>query len=303
MNNVAKFALCLLLANGCVGPVTLPLMLDSDTFAAVRIVHEPNRSEPDGFPMVWHALLIPTIRTLEQGMADILVRHCMLMTGARVHGTQGEFDFFTCANGESQRFQSEIRASDVGRNPHWQVSRIDWCDQLGTRVVAEVRAVGAEPLPGNDGYLLVVDTALLSVSGDLAIDGDPYRSGIQLAVTRTLGVTDPICYLRDPDSRSVGDVWRDCSWVAAVLQLHDGPVTVLRVEDLANPKANWATRNSGTFGSAWDVTLKANAPTSIRVYLMLVAGARDQDWCATMAGYLRARGGDGTVTPPNTKAP
>ncbi|MBL8755336.1 MAG: PmoA family protein [Planctomycetes bacterium] len=197
----------------------------------------------------------------------------------------------TYGKDEYQQLREDISPSEAGRNPHWQISRIDWCDRDGTRVLSEGRAVGAEPLSQGDGYLLVTDVVLTSPGKALSIRRDAFSGGVQFFVRSGLRLTGPVTYLRDKSALAIGLTWHQCFWAAAIVPAEAGTFTVLRIEGKSNPDAEWVTRDNGCFGSSWDLSLAPGQSKSVRVLWVLASGARDADWCNAIASHLRGSAG------------
>ncbi|MCA8951168.1 MAG: PmoA family protein, partial [Planctomycetes bacterium] len=138
---------------------------------------------------------------------------------------------------------------------------MDWCTKAGEVALHESRAVRARTI-ADDVTALDVLMFLRAEHGAVKLDGDPQHAGHQFRALQQFaeeGDDAPkVHYVRPPDAVAHdNDVWTDCAWIAAVLPLPEGSVTVLRIEDPRNGapgpwQPTWSTRAYGRFGAMFE---------------------------------------------------
>ncbi|MBM3972544.1 MAG: hypothetical protein FJ301_00360 [Planctomycetes bacterium] len=194
-------------------------------------------------------------------------------------------DFWHCRNGEAQRTLAVTGGSDAS-----QVATIAWTDAAGGEILRETRTVAVRPL-ADGAFALDVTSELTTTQPSVRLGGDPQHAGNQFrAVQRFADADGPkVDYVRPAAAGAHGnDVWTGCRWIAAVLPMAGGPVTVLRIEGDGNPPADWSTRPYGRFGAMWRAELTPTRPLRLAVTYVVADGARDAAWCdATAAAPSR----------------
>lgn len=195
-------------------------------------------------------------------------------------------DFWHCGKGEAQRTLAVTGGGDAP-----QVASIAWTDASGAEILRETRTAAARPLA--DGvFALDVASDLSTTQPRVGLGGDPQHAGNQFRAIQRFAEADgpKVEYLRPAGAGSHGnDVWTGCRWIAAVLPLDGGPVTVLRIEGADNPPADWSTRPYGRFGAMWRAELTPSRPLRIAVTYVVADGARDAAWCEATAAAQTPR--------------
>ncbi|MGE3171168.1 MAG: DUF6807 family protein, partial [Planctomycetota bacterium] len=271
-------------------------VLGDDVFAdgrlAARYVHAPyDPADERATCKVYHHVFAPDARLLTKGPGGTFEHHRGLFVGWNQTRQDGRrFDFWHMNRGESQRHRGFVPPQDLGLDAAWQVAAIDWCDADGAAIVRERRALRATALGrGSQALDVVVE---LRAGGDAPVElgGDPQHSGHQFRALEAFAPADApkVTYVRPPGSVAhADDVWTDCAWIAVVLPLADGPVTVLRVEDPANAAVSrdlrWSTRDYGRFGATCSLTLQPGRPVRLAYRYVVALGALDAARCAELA--------------------
>lgn len=241
---------------------------------------------------VWHEVFAPDGRLLTKGKGGRYEHHRGLFFGHdRVRCAARTFDFWHCGDGASQRHAGFAAPVELGLAGDWQVAAIDWCDATGAAIVRELRALRAAA-PAPDVTRLDVVIALRAAGDEpVHLGGDPHHSGHQF---RALGAfaEDGAARVRYvcPAGASSGhdDVWTGCDWIAAVLPLPDGPVTVVRVEHEGNPgPVRWSTRDYGRFGATFAHRLRPGEPLRLRYSYVVALGERTPAQCEALATAAR----------------
>ncbi len=189
-------------------------------------------------------------------------------------------DFWHCRNGEAQR---TLAVTGGGDGP--QTATIAWTDATGSEVLREVRTVAVRAL-ADGAFALDVASDLTTKQPRVRLGGDPQHAGNQFRALQRFAEKDQpkARYVRPADAGAHGnDVWTGCRWIAAVLPMDGGDVTVLRVEGADNPPADWSTRAYGRFGAMWRADLTAATPATFQVTYVIADGARDAAWCTATA--------------------
>jgi hypothetical protein len=274
------------------------LVATPDGVPAARYEHAPfDPARALDTCKVFHHVLAPDGRVLTKGLGGDYPHHRGLFFGFhRVQCGAERFDFWHCDRGESQRHVAFADAAALGLGgAGWQVARIDWCAADGAPVIHETRAVRAAALAAHTTSLTVV-SELRAAGARVRIGGDPQHSGHQFRALQQFAApgAEPVRYLRPGGARAAADdVWTDCDWIAAVLPLPDGAVTVLRVEGRDNPRpARWSTRPYGRFGATFAYALEPGVPLRLCWTYVVMLGEADAAWCAATAS--RARAGSST---------
>jgi hypothetical protein len=236
---------------------------------------------------VFHHVFSPDGRLLTKGQGGEYPHHRGLFLGwnqMQWHGAG--YDFWHCRNGETQQFRSFVPASTLGLRDDWQVAAIDWCVADGTPIVREHRALRAREL-GIDVTILDVRSDLLAAETTVKLAGDPQHAGEQFRALQQFAEQDatPVRYVRPASAfGEANDVWKGCEWIAAVLPMAGGEVTVLRIEGANNPKPTvWSTRAYGRFGATFSTNLEPATPLRLSWTYVIALGARDTSWCQSMA--------------------
>lgn len=195
-------------------------------------------------------------------------------------------DFWHCRKGEAQR---TLAVAGGGDGP--QRATIAWTDAAGGEILREERTVAARPLA--DGvFALDVTSRLSTAQPRVRLAGDPQHAGNQLRALQRFAEKDQpkVRYVRPADAGAHGDdVWTGCAWIAAVLPMDGGDVTVLRIERAGNPPADWSTRPYGRFGAMWRAEVTPAAPRTFAVTYVVATGARDAAWCEASANVAAPR--------------
>lgn len=195
-------------------------------------------------------------------------------------------DFWHCGKGEAQRTLAVAGGGDAP-----QVATIAWTDAQGAEIVRETRTTAARPL-ADGAFALDVASQLATTRPSVRLGGDPQHAGNQFRALQRFADKDgpKVDYVRPAGAGGHGnDVWTGCRWIAAVLPLDGGPVTVLRVEGAGNPPADWSTRPYGRFGAMWRAELTPTQPLRVAVTYVVADGARDAAWCDATAAAQTPR--------------
>lgn len=281
-----------LLAGAC---TTLPPGPDVATAHGARVaslvapVHDTARHAATC--KVYHHVFAPDGRLLTKGDGGQFPHHRGMFVGwNRTKCGAETFDFWHLDHGESQRFAGFRDAAELALPAGAQVAAIDWCAADGRPIVRELRGLAVTELA--DGAIVLHVRVRLATDRDrVALDGDPQHSGQQFRALQRFADdgAEPVRYVRPDGATARGnDVWTGCDWIAAVLPLPDGPVTVLRVEAASNPgDVRWSTRPYGRFGATFARELTPAAPRVFDWYYVVSPGERDAVWCARAAAALR----------------
>lgn len=256
-----------------------------------RVPHDPARHLDTC--KVYHHVFAPDGRLLTKGLGGEFEHHRGLFVGwNQMRWRDGGYDFWHCRNGVTQQFRGFLPGADAGAGA-WQTAAIEWCVGDGTPVVAEQRRLRAREL-APDATVLDVQSELVALAGDVVLDGDPQHAGQQFRALQRFAEPGgpPVRYVR-PAGATGGndDLWADCAWIAAVLPMAGGDVTVLRIEGAGNPApTKWSTRPYGRFGATFSTVLQPQRPLVLTWTYVLALGARDAAWCERTAGAVTAAG-------------
>jgi hypothetical protein len=287
---VLSFAACTLAP---VPGASNELRTPSGTLVAVlrNPVHDP--AQHADTCKCWHAVHAADGRLLTKDLGGEYPHHRGLFLGWNKMRWNGrDFDFWHCRNGETQQFRGFLpSAASDGCQP----AQIDWCVSDGTRIVAETRSLRARDL-GEGEVAIDIECTLSATAGDVVLDGDPQHAGHQFRALQQFaekGAT-PVRYVRPAGAKGAdNDVWTDCRWIAAVLPLAGGDVTVLRIEGSGNPgPTQWSTRGYGRFGATFSTVLRPAAPLSLRWTYVVATGERDGAWCERTAAACTGKAAD-----------
>lgn len=238
----------------------------------------------------YHHVHAPDGRLLTKGLGGEYPHHRGLFVGWNKMRWNGQdFDFWHCRKGETQQFRGFLPGATSGDR---QRAEIDWCVGDGTRIVAETRSLRARDLPAGE-VALDVECTLSATAGDVVLDGDPQHAGHQFRALQQFAEKGaaPVRYVRPAAAKGGdNDVWSDCAWIAAVLPMPGGDVTVLRIEGPGNPgPISWSTRPYGRFGATLSTVLRPGTPLALRWTYVVALGERNAAWCeATAAACLAA---------------
>lgn len=263
-------------------PVTEDRVATAAGNLAAELVHRVyDPAQPELTCKVYHHVFAPDGRLLTKGEGGDFQHHRGLFVGwNKTRRGKDYFDFWHCQNGERQQFVSFAADGPSGA----QTSDIDWLDQNGAVIVHERRSLRASELAADVTRLDL--QIVLTAPTTVALDGDPQHSGQQFRALDLFAPADAakVRYLRPQGAAAHGnDVWTECRWIAAILPLPEGPVTVLRVEDPHNPPATWSTRDYGRFGAMHRTVVRQGNALRLRYGYAIALGERDADWCAATA--------------------
>jgi len=239
---------------------------------------------------VFHHLFDAQGRLLTKGQGGDFEHHRGLFLGWNQLNWRGRsFDFWHCRKGEAQRFHGFVAPAELGLSADWQVAEVHWCTGDDELVLDERRALRARDL-GRGVVALDVCVELRAVSTPVRLAGDPQHSGHQFRALQDFASKEAakVRYLR-PTGASGGrdDIWTGCDWIAAILPMPDGEVTVLRVEGAGNPQpTTWSTRDYGRFGATFATEVTPNLPLRLQWTYILASGARDAAFCAAQAAAV-----------------
>jgi len=241
---------------------------------------------------VWHEIYAPDGRLLTKGLGGEFAHHRGLFFGHnQVRSNNRSFDFWHCRQGVSQRHIGFVGAAAIdGLQGDWQVAQIDWCDADGQVIVHELRALRAFA-DNRERTRIEVVIELRAAGADVHLGGDPQHSGHQFRALNAFAEpnAEPLRYVR-PASASGGhnDVWTGCDWIAGILPLAAGPVTVIRIEKPDNPgPVRWSTRPYGRFGATFSHTLVPAMPLRIGYSYVIATGELDAEQCQQLATAAR----------------
>lgn len=237
---------------------------------------------------VWHQVYAPDGRLLTKGLGGSYEHHRGLFFGANQlrHGNR-TWDFWHCRNGETQQHLAFAEPQEPGLPDGCQVAVIRWLDGGRQELLREHRVTRATALDP-DTVALDVWITLQAVAGPVTFDGDPQHSGHQFRALQQFAEPEatPVRFVRPAGARGgKDDVWTDCAWIAMVLPLQGGPVTVLRVEEQGNPRpVRWSTRGYGRFGATFTKEITPDAPLRLHYRYVIAIGELDAQRCAALAG-------------------
>lgn len=260
----------------------------------LSLVHGFDPARREDTCKVFHHLRAPDGRLLTKGAGGTFPHHRGVFFGynrVTVDGA-GRFDFWHCNRGETLQFQRMVPAAETGRTPDWQCAEIRWLKPDGRAVVLERRCWRERRI---DADIAEFEFAIeLDAPGPaVTLQGDAHHAGFHVRALEQFAPDDApkIRYLLPDGAKARGDdVHEDCAWVAAILPLPDGPVTVVHVTDAQNPRpVRYSARPYGRFGSVSHLALEPGAPSRVLRYRLVVAtGAREDAWCAAQATTVRA---------------
>ncbi len=241
---------------------------------------------------VFHHVWAPDGRLLTKGLGGLYPHHRGLFLGWNRLRCRGQtFDFWHCSHGETQRLVAFVAPTALGLGDDWQVAAIDWLAGDGKPVLHEHRALRACPRAFGS-TVLDVRIELRAADATVLLDGDPQHAGHQFRAVQQFAEphATPVRYLRPAMATAqADDVWTACDWIAAVMPLADGPVTVLRIEGRGNPEpATWSTRGYGRFGAMCRYELVPDVCLRLAYTYIVATGERDPAWCAACAAEAAA---------------
>lgn len=281
----------LLLAAACTTAAPDGVLADPASRVLAQLRQTPyDAADHEATWKVWHDVYSPAGTLLTKGLGGHYPHQrgvCVGWNQIRVGGAT--YDSWHGRSRVSQRWRQQLGPAEHDLGALWQVHAIDWCDAEGKPFVHERRGLCVEPL-GPTAYVLRLDVALRSAREPVLLRGDPQHAGIQFRALQQFAEpgAEPVRYLRPGTAKGQpNDVWHDCAWIAAVLPLATGPVTVLRLETPGNPPATWSTRAYGRFGAMYDLDLDPDRMQHLRVDWVVAEGERDAAWCEQMATALR----------------
>ncbi|MBK8096496.1 MAG: PmoA family protein [Planctomycetes bacterium] len=252
---------------------------------AARLVREPHDPARHlDTCKVFHHVFAPDGRLLTKGIGGDYEHHRGLFLGFNQVACGGRrWDFWHCRQGETQQCVDLVDGADLHlEGTGWQVAVIAWRDGNGQAIVRERRALRARAL-APDVTVLDLVTELVATTSLVRLTGDPQHSGQQFRALQQFAEAgaEPVRYLRPANAQGGDDdIWRGCAWIAAVLPLPAGPVTVIRAEMAGNPlPVLWSTRPYGRFGATFTHDLQPGTPLRLRHRYVIALGERDAAWC------------------------
>ena len=280
-----------LLATACATPTADGVLELPDGRTAAKLQSAAyDGAQHDATCKVWHDVFSPGGTLLTKGLGGQHPHHRGLFVGwNRIRIGEATRDVWHCTAGVSQRWRQQLSPASHDLGAEWQVQAIDWCDAAGQPFVHERRGLRVEAVD-DTAFVLHMDVLLRAAHERVLLRGDPQHAGIQFRALQQFaepGAT-PVRYVRPASAKAQdNDVWTGCEWIAAVLPLATGAVTVLRVEHADNPTATWSTRAYGRFGATYDLDLDADRAKRLRVDWVIADGERDATWCEQLAKALR----------------
>jgi hypothetical protein len=278
---VTTFAVVAACATAPTPPPTDDLRLPSGATIATLVQPVYDRADAAATCKPFHRVFTADGRQLTKDLGGEHPHHRGVFVGWNaVACGDTTLDFWHCRNGEAQR---TLAVTGGGDGP--QTATIAWTDATGSEVLREVRTVAVRAL-ADGAFALDVASDLTTKQPRVRLGGDPQHAGNQFRALQRFAEKDQpkARYVRPADAGAHGnDVWTGCRWIAAVLPMDGGDVTVLRVEGADNPPADWSTRAYGRFGAMWRADLTAATPATFQVTYVVADGARDAAWCAATA--------------------
>jgi hypothetical protein len=279
---LAVFAIAVLAA--CAAPTPQPtaeLRLPSGAVVAALVHPRYDAADAAATCKPFHRVFAGDGRQLTKDLGGEFPHHRGVFLGwNQVVCGDATLDFWHCSKGEAQRTLAVAGGGDAP-----QTATIAWTDAANTEILRETRTVAARAL--TDGvFALDVVSTLTTAQSRVRLGGDPQHAGNQFRAVQRFAEKDApkVDYVRPAGAGAHGnDVWTGCRWIAAVLPLDGGPVTVLRIEGADNPPADWSTRPYGRFGAMWRAELTPAAPLRLAVTYVVATGARDAAWCEATA--------------------
>lgn len=261
----------------------------------VRPTYDPEQHQATC--KVFHHVFAADGRLLTKGPGGQFGHHRGIFVGwNQVRWQDKRYDYWHLNHGETQRFAGFVPAGEHGLGEGWQVANIEWVTGSGDVAVKEMRALRARAV-ADDVSALDLIVLLRPQQAKIELAGDPQHAGQQFRALQRFAEEDAkkVTYIRPAAAKEHGnDVWTECGWIAAVLPLPAGAVTVLRIEGTSNPQpTTWSTRAYGRFGATFTHTIAKDGHLGIGVTYVIAAGERDRDWCATMTRQQLARSQSG----------
>lgn len=196
------------------------------------------------------------------------------------------WDFWHCRKGETLHLVRWVPPAEHGRGADWQVAEIAWRDGTGTELLREQRALRARGLDATT-IAFDIELELRAVAAEVLLDGDPHHAGVQFRALQRFAEKDgpKVTFVRPPDAHDEGnDIWTNADWMAGVLPMDGGNVTVVHVDHPSNPRPNrYSARPYGRFGSTFTARLHPQQPLQLRYTLVLATGAIDSAAVAASA--------------------
>jgi hypothetical protein len=199
------------------------------------------------------------------------------------------WDFWHCRKGETIHLVRWVPAAEHGRGADWQVAELAWRDGNGTELLREQRALRARKV---DASTLAFDLEMVlrALPAEVLLDGDPHHAGVQFRALQRFAEKDgpKVTYVRSPDAHDEGnDIWTNTEWMAGVLPMDGGSVTVVHVDHASNPRPNrYSARPYGRFGSTFTARVHPQQPLQLRYTIVVATGTVD---AAMLAASAQAR--------------
>lgn len=242
--------------------------------------YEPARH--DDTCKVYHRVFAPDGTRISKDLGGEYPHHRGLFLGFnQLHDGAATWDFWHCHHGETERLVGFAARADAKT----QDLAIDWIDGNGKVLVHERRQLAVQSSARQN--LIDVSIRLAAAGGPIELAGDPQHSGLQFRALQDFAPegAPKLHYIRPPSARGgEDDVWTGCDWVAGVLPLPQGPVTVLHCTAPTNPRpCRYSTRAYGRFGSTFAHRLLPGKPLQLHYRLVVSLGERTAAECAADA--------------------
>lgn len=239
----------------------------------------------------YHHIYAPDGRLLTKGLGGMFEHHRGMFLGwNQITAGKETWDVWHCRKGEVMQHEGFGAPKDLGLAGEWQVAKVTWRDGKDRVLVREQRALRATAAGADATRFEVVIE--LAAEIPLRLGSDPQHSGHQFRALQQFAEKDatPARYVRPETAKAEPeDVWTGCDWLAQVLPLADGTVTILRMEHEGNPAPVLSsTRPYGRFGTTFACELKPGAPLRLHYTYMVVLGELDAARCSALVAEERA---------------
>ncbi|MFK7742736.1 MAG: DUF6807 family protein [Planctomycetota bacterium] len=298
------------------------LVLRRDGKVAARLVaRDWDPAKPRATCKLYHHIYAPDGRLLTKGEGGQFEHHRGLFVGwnqtkwTRASGAHRQeeglqADFWHMRDGARQSLVGHRPPAQLGLGDGGQHAEILWHVDSPTgdkRAVTEHRGLEVVEESADHHVLrMIVRLAPAEPDTKVVLQGDPQHAGQQFRALQQFAEkgAEPARYLRSDGATDKGnDVWLQCTWIAAILPLADGAVTVLRIETPPKskmPPPTWSTRPYGRFGATRKLTLPTHtederkaggkiAATTLEYFYVIALGEQTAAWCQAHATRLRDR--------------
>lgn len=246
-------------------------------------VHDPAHHLDTCKP--YHHIYAPDGRLLTKGLDGMFEHHRGMFLGwNQITTGKDTFDVWHCRNQETMRHEGFALPEEIGLTGEWQVAKVTWRDGKDNVFVRELRAMRAlSRAVGMTSFQIVIE---LRAEMPLHFGSDPQHSGHQFRALQAFAEKDapPARYVRPATAKAEPeDVWTGCEWLAQVLPLPDGPVTIVRLEHAGNPSpVISSTRPYGRFGTTFAFDLIPGKPLLLHYTYVVVIGELDKAQCTKL---------------------